>query len=254
MKTKLFLLILISFHVLILPAQVFSGGSESVGIDEHLGDTLNMELEFINEKNEKVKLKDIIDRPTILSFVYFNCPGLCSPLQQGVAEVIEKIDLELGKDYKSITISFDYLDNSDLAVEKKKNFANKISQDKAAHWYYLTGDSANINGILKATGYKIKTAGLDFLHPSGIIMISEKGVIIRYLYGLTFLPFDLKMAVIEAQKGTPRPTINKVLDLCFNYDPQGKRYSFEVTAIAATMIIVAALVLLVVLLLKSRKK
>ena len=69
-----------------------------VGIVEHLGDTIPLDLRFVNEKGDTVALRQLIDKPTVLSFVYFDCPGLCSPLLDGVSDVIEKSDLELGKD------------------------------------------------------------------------------------------------------------------------------------------------------------
>ena len=78
--------------------------------------------------------------------------------------------------------------------------------------------------------------------------------ITRYLYGTYFLPFDLKMAVNEASKGLARPTINKVLQLCFSYDPQGQKYKLEVTRVAGAVILFFALVILGFLILKPKKK
>ena len=251
MKKILFLSILvIGFS---LKAQVFSGGRMQVGIDEHLGDTIPLNLTFVNELNDTVTLRQLIDRPTVFSFVYFDCPGLCSSLQQGVSDVIGQSDLVIGKDYKSITISFNYQDDPSKATVKKKNFAQFVSKDKSQNWYYLTSDSATINRVLTAFGYKVKVTGLDFMHPSGIVVVSPVGKITRYLYGLQFNPFDFKMAIIEAQKGIARPTINKVLDFCFAYEPSGRRYSLQVMKISATIIIFFALVFLSILILKKKK-
>jgi protein SCO1/2 len=225
-----------------------------VGIDEHLGDTIPMNLAFLNEQNQKITLGQLIDKPTILSFVYFDCPGLCSPLQEGISDLVDKSDLELGKDYSIITISFNFRDNPEKAKEKKANFTTKIGADKARFWYYLTGDSAAIVKILNSVGYKIKVAGVDYIHPSAIIMISPKGKITRYLYGLTFLPFDLKMSVVEAQKGISQPTINKVLQFCYAYEPEGRRYSLEVTKLAGIFILVVIGTLFLVLMMKRKKK
>ena len=96
---------------------------------------------------------------------------------------------------------------------------------------YLTGDSSNIYKIVNAVGFKFKRAGLDFIHPAAIMVVSPKGKITRYLYGISFLPIDLKMAIIESQKGLSRPTVSKILTYCFAYDPQGRKYKLEVTKI-----------------------
>ncbi len=71
---------------------------------------------------------------------------------------------------------------------------------------------------------------------------------------LHFLPFDFKMAMIEAQKGLERPTINRVLEFCFNYDPAGKKYVLDVTKITGSVILFFSLLLLVILLIRGRRK
>ena len=64
----------------------------------------------------------------------------------------------------------------------------------------------------------------------------------RYMYGVTYLPADLQLAAQEAARGEAQPTINKFLKFCFSYDPAGRKYVLNTTAIGATVIILAALV------------
>jgi len=224
-----------------------------IGWLEHLEDTIPLNLVFNSEVDKVISLRELIDKPTVLSFVYFNCPGVCNPLQESISRVVEKTDMELGKDYQILTISFDVTDTPEKAQKKKNNFIQNIVKEKADHWMYLTGDQENIDAITEAVGFKYKVTGLDFAHPSGIILISPDGKITRYLYGLDFLPFDLKMAIIEAQKGLAKPTINKVLQYCFNYDPKGQSYSLSVTRVAGTLILFFAAVVFLGLLISKRK-
>jgi protein SCO1/2 len=172
----------------------------------------------------------------------------------GVAEVVSKVDMNLGDDYQVITISFNTSDTPEKAREKKVNFVTKISKEHQKDWIYLTGTQENISAITEAVGYKYKPQGLDFAHPSAIVILSPAGKITRYLYGLTYLPFDVKMAIIEAQKGIARPSINKVMEFCFGYNPASKTYTLQVTRIFGVIIILIALVVLVVLFLKGRIK
>jgi len=228
--------------------------SPDVGIVEHLGSTIPLDLKFVNEKFETVTLKQLINKPTILSFVYFDCPGLCSPLLEGLGSVIQKSDLKLGKDYQVITISFNYRDTPQKAKEKKKRFTERYAKGNSDGWIFLTTDSATIFNITHSTGFITKAVGLDFVHPSAIIAVSPQGMITRYLYGITFLPIDFKMAVYEANKEQPRPTIQKVLLLCFSYDQDNKRFALDITKVTGMIIIFLILVFVIVYLIKPKKR
>ena len=241
---------------IVLSANSFAQVDQSpqVGIVEHLGTKIPLDLKFINDKFETVTLRQIINKPTILSFVYFDCPGLCSPLLEGLGDVIQKTDLKLGKDYQVITISFNYRDTPEKAKAKKKRFTERYAKGNSEGWIFLTTDSATIFNITHSTGFITKAVGLDFVHPSAVIAVSPTGMITRYLYGITFQPIDFKMALIEANKEQPRPTIQKVLMLCYSYDPQGQRYTLDVLKIAGILIIFFILVFVVVYLIKPKKK
>jgi len=230
------------------------GDTLEIGIIEHLGDTLPLNLSFRNEKDSIVFLRDLINKPTILSFVYFDCPGICSPLLSGISEVVEKSDLILGKDYQIITISFDVNDNPIKAKTKKDNFLKKHGRENEGGWMYLTGDSASISTITNAIGFKYKKAGVDFVHAAAIMAVSPHGKITRYLYGLTFLPLDFKMAIYESQLEVSRPGIAKALTFCFAYDPVGKRYALDILKVSATIIISILVLFVLVLILKSKSK
>jgi protein SCO1 len=231
-----------------------SGKEPEIGIVEKLGDTIPLNLWFLNENNDTVRLGQLIQMPAILCLVYFDCPNLCSPLLDGVADVVSKLDLVLGKDYQVITISFNTRDTPEKAKEKKINFVQKISKENQKYWTYLTGVQENITALTNAAGYRYKAQGLDFAHPSAIMVLSPQGKITRYLYGLTYLPFDVKMAIIEAQKGIARPTINRVLEYCFAYNPASKTYTLQVTRIMGSIILIIAVIIFAVLVVLKRKK
>ncbi len=253
----------IKFIVLLIAAAIYfpistaaqvPGDEVEVGVVEHLGETIPMDLTFMNENGDTVKLADIIEKPTIFNFVYFDCPGLCSPLLDGVSDAVSKVDMELGNDYQVVTISFNTKDTPEKAKQKKNNFVQKISQENRDAWMYLTGTQENINTITNALGFKYKPAGLDFSHPSVIIVVSPEGVITRYLYGLTFLPFDVKMSIIEAQKGIQGASVNKILEVCFAYDPVSRSYTLKTTTFIGSVSLGLLAMLLTFLLIKGRKK
>jgi protein SCO1/2 len=169
--------------------------------------------------------------------------------------LLEKIDLEPGVDFNLITISFDPTDTPEFAADKKMNFMKSIQRDIPDNaWRYLTGDVNNITKITEAVGYRFKKDKQDFIHPSAIIMLAPDGKIIRYIMGLSYLPFDVKMALIEAAEGRVGPTINKVLLYCFSYDPQGRTYAMDITKITGTIILFLIGVFVVFLIIKTQAR
>ena len=237
-------------------SQINPTSDTEIGIDEHLDQYLPKDIYLIGEDSQKVVLTDLIDKPTIINYVYFRCPGICSPLMEGLSEVMDKTDLVAGKDYQVFTISFDPRETIDLGIRKKKNYLNLVHKKESIRegWKFFVSDSASIIKGTDAVGFRYKKNGNDFLHAASIVVVSPEGKITRYLNGITFLPFNFKMAVIEASKGQSNPTINKVLQYCFSYDPVGKTYVLNVTKIAGTIILFIAVVVFLVLIFKPKKK
>lgn len=254
MKTILKIGAVLCLNILLfsnVPAQL----SDESNVEEHLGNNIPLDLMFLNENGDSVKLGDLIKKPTILSLVYFRCPGICSPLLSGLVEVVEKIDEKPGEDYQLLTISFDPTDNPAMAVKKKNNYLKSFNIDfPEEQWHFLTGDSAAIYAITKAVGFKYKQTGDDFVHPGLVTMLGADGKITRYLFGISFLPFDVKMALLEAAQGRTGPTINKVLLYCFSYDPTGKQYAFNFLKVTGTIIIFLVLIFVVFLIFVSRAR
>jgi len=75
---------------------------------------------------------------------------------------------------------------------------------------------------MDAIGFKFRREGNDFIHGVVVVVVSPDGKIIRYIYGTRILPFDITMAITEAQKGLPGLSVKRVLNYCFSYDPSGK--------------------------------
>lgn len=210
-----------------------------IGIIEHLDEYVPDDIILTDELGKYVNMKDLIDKPTIVTFVYFNCPMLCSPLMNGLAEVIDKSDLVPGKDYQVLTIGFNTAEPLSLALAKKRNYVNNMKTKEVAEgWKFFIADSINVAKATEALGFKFKRAGTEFLHSATLIFISPDGKITRYLNGTYFLPFEFKMAVVESSEGKSGPTINKLLQFCYGYDSQAEAYVLDVTKIGGILILI----------------
>lgn len=226
-----------------------------IGVIEHLNEYIPEDINIINTNNQSVNLRQLIDKPTVILLVYYRCPGICSPLMTSVADIVEKTDLVLNKDYQILTISFDPREGTELAEKKRENYLGLIKKEVDGEgWKFFTADSINIAKVTQAIGFKYKRAGNDFLHPGLLTMISPEGKITRYLQGTYFLPFEFKMAIVETSKGISGPTIYKVLQFCYTYDPAGQEYVLNITKMAGTVIIFIAIILFIVLAIKPKRK
>jgi len=250
--TSLTLILIFSFFL----THAQSDSDTEIGIIEKLDQYIPMNAMLVNEQGDTVIIGDLIDKPTILNFVYFRCPGICSPLMDGLADVIDGTDLELGKDYQALTISFDAREGTFLAVKKKNNYLNLMEKKEQAQegWRFFTSDSANIKALTESTGFRFKPTGNDFIHAATLVIIDPEGKITRYMNGIYFLPFELKMSILDAAQGKSGPTINRVLQYCYSYDPEGQRYVLNITKVAGTVIIFLGLVLFVVLMFVRKRK
>lgn len=258
MKTLYFGLILLFAGVTSLQASTLTPKDTTqlqIGITEKTGQFLPEDAVFVNEYGDSVNLRSLVNKPTVIAFVYFDCPGICSPLLDGVSRVVGKSNMEIGKDYQVITISIDSLDTPEKALQKKQNFAEKTQKPGIKDgWHFLTGTNSNIHKVTNAVGFGYRRQGKDFVHSAAIIVVSPHAKVTRYLFGTYFLPFDLKMAVVEADAEQTGPTINKVLSFCFNYDPAGRKYVMNITRITGTLIFSLVAVMFLVLMFKPKKK
>ncbi|RLD68366.1 MAG: SCO family protein [Bacteroidetes bacterium] len=248
--TSLFLLAFFTIH-----AQ--SDSDVEIGVIEKLDTYIPMDAMLIDENGDTVIIGDLIDKPTILNFVYFRCPGICSPLMDGLADAMDGTDLVLGEDYQALTISFDPREGTFLAVKKKNNYLNLMKKKEQAEkgWLFFTSDSTNVSNLTEATGFRYKPTGNDFIHAATLIIVDPEGKITRYMNGIYFLPFELKMSILDAAMSKSGPTINRVLQYCYSYDPEGQKYVMNITKVAGTLIIFMGVILfLVLVLMKKRKK
>jgi protein SCO1/2 len=237
------------------PALTPAPGPEEVGVEEKLGTTIPLDLVLRDEDGKLVSLRSLINKPTILTMNYFRCAGICTPQLNGLAEVLNKVQDEPGKDFQVLTVSFDERDTPDMAAQKRTNYLGEMTRPfPPAAWHFLTGPATTTRALADSVGFKYKKVGDDFIHAGAAMVLSPQGKVTRYIYGITYLPADVQMALGEAARGEAHPSINKLLKFCFSYDPQGRKYVLDFTKLSMAITLLAAVIFLSVLVLKGRGK
>jgi protein SCO1/2 len=211
---------------------------DGAGIDQKLGSQVPLDLVFHDEHGKDVKLGDFFDgvkKPVILSLVYYKCPNiqLCTlelnDLNRGMNGI--STSLKAGDDYQVLTISFDPKEGADLALDKKETYMQSYRQPHAEEgWRFLTGDEDSIKKLTSAVGfrYKYDPKFQQYIHPSGLILLTPKGVVSRYFFGIDYDLKDLRLSLDEASNNKIGTLTDKILLYCFHYDPTTSKYSLAV--------------------------
>ena len=233
-----------------------------IGIDEKLGSNIPRDAQFYDEDGNEIIVGDLINGPTILTLVYYDCPGICNPLLFELSEVMNKSELEPGYDYNVVSISIDKYETPQLASRKKREFFAGFDKDiPDESWKFLTGDIENIRKVTESAGFYFKREGNELRHAGALIFVDATGKICRYLFpsytenhGYGILPFDFKMAIIETSQGKEIPTIARVLRFCFSYDTEGQNYTLNFTRIFGIGILLLAGIFFLIIKLKPKKE
>ncbi|MGZ5278756.1 MAG: SCO family protein [Pseudobdellovibrionaceae bacterium] len=202
---------------------------KNVGITEHLGDNLDLNLQFKNEKGELVRLGSYYNgvNPVVVSLVYYSCPGLCSFHLNGVVDSIKNLDWSIGKEYQYVVISFDAKETSELASQKKENYLKLYKRPEAASgWHFLTADAETIQKITSQIGFQFewKEETKEWAHASAAVVTTPKGKISRYLHGIIFDDKTFRLALNEAGEGKIGNFVDRMIWYCFHYDPKQSKY------------------------------
>ena len=227
---------------------------ERMGVEEKLGQKVPADVVFRKEDGTSVTMGELIKRPTVISFVYHSCGHTCPALLAGLANLLGRVDLNPGKDFSLLTLSFDENDTPVLAGQRKQNYIAAIGKPfPASEWTFLTGDEKNIRQFTDSVGFNFRKERNGFNHPVVLVVLSPEGKIVRYLYGENFLPFDLTMAVTEAARGKVGLSVQRLLLFCYSYAPPGRTYVFNILRVYG-IVMILFIVSLFVYLAVVRKK
>ena len=199
---------------------------------------------FIDEAGRSLALKSLLGKPAILSFAYFSCKDQCNTVLSNLASSLGRMSSAPGEDFLVLTVSFDEEDTRGEAAYKKKNYMSAAGRpmDEGA-WKFLTGEKTSIEALTGAAGFGFRKTEKGYDHPAALAVLSADGRLIRYIYGSSYLPADLEMALMEAREGRITASIKKAARFCFSSEPGGRAYLVSVLRVAglSTLAVVAGL-------------
>jgi len=213
-----------------MPSQQTPTALAKVSFEQRLNEQLPLELPFKDETGRAVKLGDYFGRkPVVLTFVYYECPMLCTEVLNGLESSLRVLNETIGKEFDVVTVSFDPKETAVLAAGKKKAYLERYKRPEAERgWHFLTGEQASIDALTKAAGFHYfwDEASHQFAHASGIIVATPTGKVSRYFMGIEHSPRDVKFALIESSNEKIGTLADRLLLYCYHYDPAKGNYGF----------------------------
>ena len=225
---------------------------QGIGIDQRLNEQVPLDLPFRDETGKTVRLGEFFGKkPVILSLVYFSCPMLCTMVENGLLHSLQRVNFNVGRDFDVLTVSFDPSDTSQMAAAKKAVYAGLYGRKGAERgWHFLTGEEASIEQLSKAVGfhYRYDPQAKQFVHATGIMVLTSRGKIARYFYGIYYLPRDVRLGLVEASANKIGSPVDEVLLFCCRYDPATGKYGVIISRLLQiagllTVLSIAGLVL-----------
>jgi protein SCO1 len=230
-----------------------------IAIDQRIGDRIPLDLPFTDESGKAVTLGRYFGkRPVILALVYYECPMLCTQVLNGLVTALGVMNFEPGREFEVVAVSFNPKEGPGLALQKKEAYLKRYARPQtAAGWHFLTGTQASIDRLTQAVGFKYAYDEQiqQYAHGAGIELVTPKGVLSRYFYGIEFSARDIRLGLIEASVERIGTRVDDVLLFCYHYDPATGKYGaavLEMVRLGGVATVLAFVVFLTISLRRER--
>lgn len=199
-----------------------------VGVEEKLGQNVDLNLTFVAEGGKVRKLGEFFTtgKPVVLNLVYYKCPMLCNLVLNAQVSVLKQLAWSPGKEFDVVTISIDPTETIEMAQEKKAAYLSNFDRPIGGGWHFLVDHEGNVKKLAAQVGFKYNydPNQKQYAHSAAIMVLTPKGMVSRYLYGIKFPERDLRLALTEASEDKFGLSFEKLMLMCYHYDPSAKSY------------------------------
>jgi protein SCO1/2 len=210
-----------------------------IRFDQNLGAQVSPHLSFRDETGKSVTLANYFGKkPVILVLGYYRCPMLCTLIFNGMVEGLNDMKWSIGDEFNVVHVSIDPKETPDLAAAKRQNYLKQYGRrSAAAGWHFLTGDEPQIRKLADEIGfhYAYDSSIHQYAHPSGLVILTPDGKISKYFFGVKFAPPELFAALQGASKSSVGSPIERLVLLCFHYNPIKGKYGAIIMTVIRIM-------------------
>ncbi len=209
--------IFLFFVTFLLPFNIYSqtvsmedlvSGSQ---IYKQLNTKIPLDLDFTNQNNQKIKLKDYFKETQvlILTLNFFRCTGLCPMQFRNLIDTLNQIPEEILKknNFHIVSISFDPTDSAEKANLMTQAW-KPLVKNKSIQWDFIVGSGQNTEKLAHSMNFYYTLEDGFYNHSAALFFIDPHGTFKKYLFGSVYEPSDFIHALYDT-------TLNHKIDLTF---------------------------------------
>jgi len=205
---------------------------QGVKLIEHRGESVPTDIRLVDSLGNERTTGEFFDgdRPVILILAYYDCPLLCTLVLNRAQDALNDISWTLGKEYRMLTVSFDFTNTTEDAYSKQQEYLlgyRDIVPDVA--WEFCTTDAESAKRLATAVGFHFKYIPEtdEYSHPSVLTFLTPDGKINNYIENLIFDPRDVKLALIESAEGKQGSIFDRIQHYCFTFNDSEGTYTLQ---------------------------
>jgi protein SCO1/2 len=186
-------------------------------------------------------------RPALLMPLDYACRNVCDPMLAVAGTALAATGLVPGTDFRLVTLGINPRAEADTA---RAMVAEQLGAGPLlASAVVLTGAPGPVAAVTRAIGYSYAydRDTESYAHPAGALVLAGDVRVARTLSPLAMTARDLRLALVEAGEGRVGALSDRLLLLCYGYDPQTGIYTPLIRRIlaasgAVTVLAIAGLV------------
>lgn len=213
------------------------GQSITAGLafDQKLDAQLPLDARFKDHNGRDIELGEVFGKgPVVFALAYARCPNMCTVIYRETFQTLAKVKFDVPDAYRVVFMSIDPAETPAAAAKKRNTYLKTYNRpDLEEATYFLTGDETQVRRVADAIGftYRYDERTGQYVHPSGITVVTPKGKVSRYLYGIHYNPNDLRLAMVEASENKIGTLADHLLLYCYKYDPEQGKYGFVIMSV-----------------------
>ncbi|HET9159497.1 MAG TPA: SCO family protein [Caulobacteraceae bacterium] len=207
---------------------------QAAAIDGRLGGQVPMQAPLRDAAGQPVTLAALANgRPILLAPVQHRCKNLCGYTLNGLSDGLRQAGLT-----KVTVVAF--------GIDPRETSADSAAtQARLPALHAVTAGETQIQAVTRALGYRFAYDAQEdqFAHLSAVAVLTPDGRLSSWLYGLQPPAPVLKAAIGAASQGGLGAVGQRILLLCYHYDPVSGRYTsrietaLKVSAVGAVLLL-----------------